>query len=210
MTAITCLPLEIIASILRELEDIRFLLPCLLTCRHFHTAILEHPSLPDEILRRQIGDELIHTAVAAHCLKRVGVAQISTQVHEILETLYANPAKLEENLRDMSLPDLMRIGRRHEIIHDLTTDWGNDAWSFMSREPLILSDLEYLRLCRALYRLEMHCALVPAFGDGAPAVKMAQGPKIELLARHAPWENEQIACAHDFVEARMMDGKGGR
>ena len=209
MSGITRLPCEIIASIFREFNNIRFLLPSLLTCRHFYTAYLENPSLQQDILQRQIGDALLPTAIAVHSLKSLEVGKASAAIHQILETLYSHPARLREEMKSMSLPEMTRIGHRHEVVRDLASTFGKTAWSLMFSEPLLFSDLEHLRFCRALYRFEILCTLIHKFGDERNSMDVPQGPRIELLARHTPWENEQIACAHDFAEDCLMEGESG-
>ncbi|XDG07853.1 hypothetical protein ABKA04_007468 [Annulohypoxylon sp. FPYF3050] len=64
MASFTRLPCEIIISILSELNDVRFLLPSLLSCRHVYSCFKENPGVAAEILQRQIPPAIIPYSVA--------------------------------------------------------------------------------------------------------------------------------------------------
>lgn len=209
MPMINDFPLEIVALILGRLDNIRFLLPALLACQHFSAAYREQSGLRQCILQRQIGKELLPDAIAVHLLRSLEAGEAAKATHEVMEMLYSAPARLKGRMKDMSLLEMTRIGRRHEVVRDLATDFANAAWSLMSREPLIFSDLEHLRFCRAFYRFDILCTLLHQSGNEQNAMDIPRGPKIELLARHPPWENEQIVSVHDFMEDRLMAGKSG-
>lgn len=204
MPNVTDLPCEIIASMFGKFDDIVCLSNSLLVCRKFYTSYLESPGLKEDILDRQIGDRLLPQAIA---LQLLSSSQAPEERHKILDTLYRNPSQLRDRLRDIPLTDTLQIGRRHSVIHDLIVGFSKSAWSLLSEEELVLSDDEYWRFGRAFYRFDMLCVLIRATTGDFDRFNVPQTPKIELLSRHAPWENEQIACVHDFLESILAEGK---
>lgn len=71
MPSVTELPCEIVATILRNLDHLRFLAPALLTCRHFYASFKESHGVETSILRHQTTPALLPYSVAlleASCL----------------------------------------------------------------------------------------------------------------------------------------------
>lgn len=190
MPNITDLPLKVVALVLGQLDNIRALPPALLAGRHFYASYLEHSGLKEVILRRQIADVLLPVAVAVDLLLAPEVTQDSGRSREILETLYNDPARLTEKIRHVCLAQLIRIGHRHEVVEEFVSMFAENAWYLVSSEPLVLSHLERPRFRLALYRLELLCILVRKFENKLESIVAVQSPRIELLARHPPWENE--------------------
>jgi hypothetical protein len=52
MSLITGLPCEVLASVLRNLDNMRYLLASILTCRHFYSTFNEYRGIAAQILRR--------------------------------------------------------------------------------------------------------------------------------------------------------------
>lgn len=199
MPHITDLPIEVMASVLRKLGNIRFLPTALVTCRHFYNSAIEHPGIAQDIIRGQITPALLPYSVALLESSRLPKPLTSSSINEMLDTLYNEPVQLEARLKKMPQRDLVRLGHLHDVINGFTTDFTRHAWSLLSQSDLVLSSTEHFRVCRAFYRYELLCNLFRSTSETSE-----EGFERRLfLGRHAPWENEQIGCVHDFLEQRL-------
>lgn len=192
-------------SVLRELGNVRFLLPSLLTCRHVYSCFKENSGVAAEILKRQIPPAIIPHSIAA-----LEASQLSprneTSVHELLETLYTQPTMFTERLRTMPVPLLTRMGHMHGVIHDLATDFASSAWTRLSKDQgsevagsLVLSPSEYLRFCRAFYRVELYFCLFRC----RTLLTSVSFDEHRLFSNQPPWEKEQLASVQDFLELKL-------
>lgn len=205
MASFTRLPCEIIISILRELNDVRFLLPSLLSCRHVYSCFKENPGVAAEILQRQIPPAIIPYSVAVLEASRLSPRD-ETLVHELLETLYTQPSKFTERLRTMPVPLLTRMGHIHRVIHDLATDFASSAWTLLSKDQgskvagsLILSLSESHRFCRAFYWVELYFCLFRCRNSSAHVPFHEH----RFFSNQPPWEKEQLASVLEFLELKL-------
>ena len=208
MPLITQLPCEIVATILASLDHLSFLPPTLLACRHFYTSFKESHGIEASILRRQITPALVPHAVALMEASRLPRPFIASSVADLLDDLYNQPACLAARL-PMLPPNLIRqMGRTHEAIHALAIDFATsaqdcipprDAASTGASTRIALSSLEYFRFCRAFYRVDLFYSLfrTGSFGD-------SMNPW--FFSRHPPWENEQLGCIYEYLDARFARG----
>ncbi|EHK16882.1 uncharacterized protein TRIVIDRAFT_206460 [Trichoderma virens Gv29-8] len=208
MASITKLPCEVITSVMRDLGNIRFLLPCLLTCRHFYACYRENPSVAADILQQQVTLALVPYSIAvleaSHLNPRTGVA-----VRELLKMLYTEPSRLANRLRTMPVPLFMKMGHMHDAIHDLASQYSSHAWTQISNgQPmqafsgLSLSRTEYYRFCRAFYRVELYFSLFRN-STSSNIASFSDDDREWFFSQHAPWENEQLSGAHDFLELKI-------
>ncbi|KAI5457678.1 hypothetical protein BGZ63DRAFT_427714 [Mariannaea sp. PMI_226] len=209
MPSITTLPCEVVASIFRKFDNIRWLTPSLLSCRHLHSSFKESSGVQAEIIRRQIPSPLLPYSIALAEAHRLPRPLAISSVHQLLDTLYHDPENLVARLQNIHLPLALKMGCTHDAIHDFVIDFAEDALGLLFPEnqaaldQFTLSPTEYLRFCRAFYRTELFFVL---FGTDPPSTESGafSGSENELLfSRHSPWENEQIACVYDFLEKRF-------
>ncbi|KAF3074796.1 hypothetical protein CFAM422_003079 [Trichoderma lentiforme] len=211
MTSITKLPCEVMTSIMRELGNIRFLLPCLLTCRYFYACFKADLHLAADILEQQLTPALVPYAIAvleaSQLNPRTGIA-----VRELLETFIKEPSKLRSQFRTLSVPLLVKIGRLHDPIQSLATQFANNAWAHIINDQgsqtdrnICLSATENYRFCRAFYKFELFCNL---FRSTMPTgfVSVSDEERRWFFAQYAPWENEQLTSVHDFLELKLSEG----
>ncbi|KAI1212719.1 uncharacterized protein F4807DRAFT_347655 [Annulohypoxylon truncatum] len=205
MPTFATIPCEIMISVLRELGNVRFLLPSLLTCRHVYSCFKENPGVAAEILQRQIPPDIIPYSVAVLEASYLSPRN-ETSVHELLETLYTQPSKFTERLRTIPVPLLTRMGHIHGVIHDLTTDFASSAWTCLHKdqgseaaESLVLSPSEYLRFCRAFYRVELYFCLFRC----RTSLTSIPFHEHRFFSNQPPWEKEQLASALDFLELKL-------
>ncbi|KAH8655248.1 hypothetical protein BX600DRAFT_515083 [Xylariales sp. PMI_506] len=139
MPRITGLPVELVASILRKLDNIRDLPPSLLTCKHFYHSVSENPGIAQDILTRQIHPALLPYTVAVYEASRLARPCTPASARELLHLLYDEPAQLEARINTMRLADLVGLGYLNDIIQTLATDFMGQAWSCLSQDDLSLS-----------------------------------------------------------------------
>ncbi|KAI1385952.1 uncharacterized protein F4822DRAFT_414582 [Hypoxylon trugodes] len=202
MSTLTEMPCEIIISVLRELDDVRFLLPSLLTCHYVYSCFKQNPGVAVDILQRQIHLAIIPYSVAVLEATRLD-PRYDTDVYELLGTLYTEPSKFTERLRTMPVPLLARMGHVYELIHTFATEFASSAWTHLSTDQesevagsLVLSPSEYIRFLRNFYRVELYFCLFRS----APNTPFREQL---FFFNQPPWETEQVACVHDFLELKL-------
>jgi hypothetical protein len=227
MASISSLPLHLVADILRLLDNIQQLPPILLSHRIFYSALLDTPSLPVDIIRNQIPDNLLPQAFAAfksqksvretsgisveefltHCydnsLQNVDGSQFHLTVGQALEVVRVNDAL--SGLRDeFALCSLKKLHGANQD-ESISSDYG-------------LSSSESYRISRAFYRfqiyrnlfldMEQEIDLFPSYDDDEDEdMSFDNELKKLFFDRHSPWVNEQLACVHGFLETRLTGGK---
>ncbi|KAF2489262.1 hypothetical protein BU16DRAFT_598145 [Lophium mytilinum] len=210
MSPITDLPCELVASILRNLDNFSSLLPSLLACRHFYSSFTENPRIQSEVLQRQVTPALLPYSIALMEASRLPRPRTAASIHTLLDTLYKDPAQLIARLQTMPLPMVLRMGCTHNVIHDLAAEFATDAWGLLLQGDsrvsgdLSLSSKEEFRFHRAFYRVELFFQLFRDYQGGEAGLLEAREFQ-QFLSRHPPWENEQLGCVHDFLEKRLSE-----
>ena len=200
------LPCELVANVLRHFANVEQLLPARLACRHINESFLQHSTLSTEILRNQIGFELIPLAVASFRLSHN--PSTTEECQSLLEDLHLNQDRLASEVQGMSASDISRLSMRHDLVRQFATDFASSAWGKLEKEvPPNLSVAEDLRLCRSFYRFDLLCGFIRAYKPSLESERMVLlAMKRYALSWHSPWVNEQVACAHDFLESRLLEG----
>ncbi|RWA06077.1 hypothetical protein EKO27_g9028 [Xylaria grammica] len=204
MPLITDLPCEVITSVLRKLDNIQFLLPALLACRYFYLSYKENPSsVVLDILRQQIGPDLIPYAVAASEVLRLPRPRTRSSVKQLLDVLYNDPGSLVPQIQVVPLGTVIEMGHTHDLIEGFADAFASEAWAlFGQSERLLLSAAERFRFHRAFYRVELFLRIFR--GRGSRMAGQLESEQLELfLSRHSPWLNEQLGCVHDYLEKRF-------
>lgn len=164
---------------------------------------MEYPGVAQDIIREQITPALLPYSVAWLESSRLPKPPTSNSIDELLDTLYNEPVQLEARVKKLSQRDLVHLGHLHDVIGSLATNFMRQAWVFLVPRLPVLSSTEHYRACRAFYRFELLCSLFRSTSDASE-----EGFERRLfLSRHAPWENEQIGCIHDFLEQKLSRGK---
>ena len=100
------------------------------------------------------------------------------------------------------------MSHTHEAIHALAIDFATSAMDLIplrdaaSTGPsagIALSSLEYFRFCRAFYRVDLFYTL---FRDRPFGYDM----RARFFSRQPAWENEQLGCVYEYLEARFARG----
>ncbi|KAI0544287.1 hypothetical protein F4679DRAFT_589652 [Xylaria curta] len=203
MARVTDLPCEVIIAVFKQLNRIRFLLSCLLTCRHFYYSYKANPRLAIEIIKQQVGPALLTYSIAAQEASRSPSPHVRLSATKLLETLRNKPDILIDRLRDYPLVALVQLGHMHDLVEKYANEFAAEAWRY-TNEPLLqpsdrfpfsdrlsLSPTEQFRFYRAFYRVELYFRL---FRDDNTRTLIDQ-----FFSGHSPWENEQLACINKYL-----------
>lgn len=79
-----------------------------------------------------------------------------------------------------------------------------EAWSYLGQDGLMLSSTERQRVHRAFYRVELFFHVFRYIQPGMDHFPTEDS--VLFARRHYPWENEQLACVHDFLEKKFSGG----
>lgn len=206
----TNIPCELVSSILRRLDDFETLTSALLTCHHIYSSFMQIPGTELAILRRKIAPELLPYAVASLEASRLEPSPgDESSIRSLLDLLYDEPSQLVATTASMHLELLRSMSRKHDWVTTLALSYAAGAKIHLSSdittspETIDLSPSEYSRFCRAFYRVDLFYVLFGAVGN----FNGLSGTGNLLFHRHPPWENEQLGCVHDFVEAKFLEGK---
>ncbi|ETS87759.1 hypothetical protein PFICI_01587 [Pestalotiopsis fici W106-1] len=204
MARITDLPIEVMACVLSELDDIRFLSATLLTRKHFYNSAAENSKVARNILTRQITSNLLPYSIAVFESSRPPQTHTNASIEELINLLCHEPEQLVARMRTMHLRDLVHLGHVHDIMHTMSTDFMRQAWSLLGQDHLILSPVESFRVKRAFYRFELLCNLCHRHPSTIESeIEKRYYPTEQLLRKHSPWENEQLGCIYNFIEEKF-------
>lgn len=226
MASLDSLPIHLIAEILRELDHVGDLPAVLLSCKALYSTLSDTPSLPLDILRRQIPEDLFDLALTALVSQRSIWEPMGIDVHHFLANYYDDPFGLLDS-RHLTLNQALHASRLHDAVsqlRDLVSGWGlrvfysKGPWSFRrrhlfsgrrppdyyegQRQPL--SPTEDYRICRALYRIQIYNNLF--FGRYV----MLEGDLLQkalFFERHSPWVNSQLEFVWEYLENKIRDGE---
>ncbi|EQB51350.1 hypothetical protein CGLO_09119 [Colletotrichum gloeosporioides Cg-14] len=212
MVKITELPCEVITEILEQ-GTARSIVAAAHSCRYIRNCFFERPSLAGRVILRQIPERLLPYAVAALYADTLPIPRTETMVHDLIDKLC--PALIPASIslvRFLGLGNLSRLEDRHNIIHAMALDYANEAWDFMQttnmRVPspgtLQLSENEYLRFCRAFYRVEIFHSVGRPKPVGPFQPHAWNDGKYYLDAIPA-YDREQIACVLEYQERLLLN-----
>lgn len=159
---------------------------------------------------RSVSFELIPFAVASFRLSRN--SSTIEECESIFYDLHLNTDRLASQGQGMSVSEIARLSMRHDIVRQFATQFASAAWTKLQREaPLALSVAEDLRLCRSFYRFDLLCGLIRAYSRAhSPSLESDMMILLDIkwcaLSWNSPWISEQIACAHDFLESKLLEG----
>ncbi|KAF4982059.1 hypothetical protein FZEAL_2246 [Fusarium zealandicum] len=226
MASITNLPLHLVADILGLLDNIQQLSSVVLSHRIFHSALLDTPSLPLDILRTQIPENLLHLAVAAYTSKKSIRDVNGIGVEAYLTKFYGMPLQHVDGGRlRLTLAQALQISRIDSALSELRDEFTlcslRRLYGVKHDDPILdeqgLSPGKAYRISRALYRFQIYrnlfldkeeeLDLFPSDGEQEEyeeeETKSDKQLKKLFFDRHSPWVKEQLACVYDYLETRL-------
>ncbi|KAI1122234.1 hypothetical protein F5Y10DRAFT_287358 [Nemania abortiva] len=207
------LTIEVRILILEALDDISSLVPALCAHRCFYDAFKAGKGIAEVIIQRQVHPHLLPLAIAAVEASHSHRGNIveRERIHELCANIDKNPGPFIDRLKarrpgrkpssstPIPIPDLIQIGRCHDIIKELAVGYAALAWRRFVEAPgcpIKLSAAERIRFYRAFWRLELFFMAYRGY-DGT-------NPPIRFLHAFPPWEWEQLACVHRWLESWLL------
>ncbi|KAF5620458.1 hypothetical protein F52700_11186 [Fusarium sp. NRRL 52700] len=223
MASILSLPLHLIADILRLLDNIQELPPILLSHRIFYSALLDTPSLPVDIIRSQIPDNLLPLAFAAFKSQKLVRETSGKSVEEFLTHYYNNSARnVDGSQLHLTVGEAVEVVKVNDALSGLRDEFAlcslRKLHGLNQDEPIEsdrgLSPGERYRISRAFYRFQIYrnlfldkeqeIDLFPSYDDDEDEDSRSENELKKLFFdRHSPWVNEQLACVYDYLETRL-------
>ena len=213
MASLLSLPIHLVSDILCELDDICHLPSALLSHPIFYSAYQDSPSLPIDILRRQVGESLINLAIAALVSENDIRKLQDIDVYTFLTEYYDRPFELLDDHVHLTLAQALRVGRLHNAVELIRDEFSKRALSRLynlnkegplSESRKRLSSGEDYRICRALYRIHTFNNLFLSCSEPDEHLKTE---KTLFFERHSSWVNEQMFCVFDYLEDRLHVGR---
>ncbi|KAI3332203.1 hypothetical protein HD806DRAFT_479773 [Xylariaceae sp. AK1471] len=188
------LPSELIQRIFIYL-DLKSLGNAALSCRVLLNAFKGAETLiTSEMLLSQIDLDVLPEAILVNESWHLGDCSIDTAIEFAKNNLQSRkPAPLQ-----WTLAEALPLERFHRYVNCLTADMSLEALKTKNRlltprEPFIWAR-EMFRFERAFYRFQLYCNIV---GKRFP---VEDGELKDMFFGYfAAWENEQLACVHEFL-----------
>lgn len=159
MRGILNLPCEVVGSVLRSFDNVHCLLPALLTCRHFYASFQETPGVAATVLRRQVDPKRLPFSIAILEASNLPHPRSPVLVKALLDKLYHRSDELAAQASIIPTRDILMLGRVHDVIESLATDFLSQAWARLGLvqddDSLAIAPMEFLSACRAFYLAEL-------------------------------------------------------
>ncbi|KAJ5554104.1 zinc finger domain protein [Penicillium frequentans] len=194
-------PVEIRSAILRQLPRVEDIFSAIQSNRSLYEALGEDKTTVSHVLHKQIDAKLLPYAAAF--LEHDKTLRITRhQKDVILENYFSlTSSQASEKLGQISLREARHVMDLHNTVQRLATKYSAQALALIQNEELFKTSMlsftpsEIYRIERSFYTLELYCSL---FGQSRS--RLSRDDQIDLFfKRFAPWENEQLACVHDFL-----------
>ncbi|KAK1506470.1 uncharacterized protein CCOS01_16522 [Colletotrichum costaricense] len=197
MPSIADIPCELVSSILRSLDDFETLTSALLVCRHIYSSFKQIAGTELAILRRKIGIDLLPYAVASLEASRLKPSPGDDgSIRALLDLLYDDPSQLVARTASIPSELLRSMLRKHDWVTTLAPSYAAEAKIHLSSdiaaspEAVDLSPSEYIRFCRAFYRVDLFYLLFGAVGN----FNGLSGTGNLLFHRHPSWVTNNLAA----------------
>lgn len=107
---------------------------------------------------------------------------------------------------------VLKMGHTHDVIESLAVAFASDAWTLLGQKKPGLSGSLVLSPPKSFdfvtLSIGLNCSSI--FSEVVKSNRMvfskADRPN-GFFSKHPPWENEQLACVHDFLGKKVSDGK---
>ena len=209
MIDVNSLPAELKTNIFIQFDDLRDVLALSSASKSFRTALLSVESIiVSHIVLRRIDSEL-HREVAAVVKSSLITPALWTlqRVEDVLHCYF------ERNDDISTIEWTLSIGASVARVHDLVETFAGDfILSALTKldEPgdglgvsgVVVSESETLRCRTAFWRFELYCNLFRGQepkNQKRPKRIDGTDQKVLFFDHLAPYENEQLACVHDFL-----------
>ena len=205
---IKSLPVELIQLILGALPDAVTLRALVLSHSSFYRAFITGKDfITFKVLLNQIVPNLLPDAVAV-----LESSRFRSWNRKLIQEFLADyhQGRLSPS-RTWTISDAVPVSMLHDDICFFMTDFvtvalaANPVTGVPDVSPSPLTSREKFRISQAFYRFELYCNLFRerCWKDN----RFGPEEQREIFFDHySPWENEQLACVHDYLYRRMVAG----
>lgn len=202
MASLTSLSNAILVMIFKNFDRMETLSSALRVCRRLHAAFHADSGVLEAIIYRQIPPTVLPYAVVWEEARCLPSDPVDTSILTMMDQINTHPDLLIAQAFKFPVARLVKMSRTHDMIHGFVMHYAQRAKACInpkSYDPVVLSPTEYMRFCRAFYRLDLCNLLHVLFG---------YGPTVEQRLYHAyfPWENEQVASVLEYLKDRFRLG----
>jgi len=195
--------------ILFALSDVPTLKSTVLTCSAFYSAFsIAQVSITTHVLTNQVGMDVLPEAIVT--LESQTAPWTKQSVHAFCQKHLRSRSTPPQD-QSWTLSKALPVGILHRCVQTLADLFVSQALSQPSGPGKLdhvpsypLSHMELARIQRAFYRFEMFCNL---FGNGVDKDYSGYRDVRMFLRRFSSWENEQLACVHDFLMRLISPGR---
>ncbi|MCJ1283012.1 hypothetical protein MMC26_002339 [Xylographa opegraphella] len=199
-------PLELTQLILCALPDAVTLRALVLSHSSFYRAFVAGRHLITlQVLLNQISPDLLPDALAV--LKSSRLKPWSRE--SITEFLTSYHGKRFSPSPAWTISDAVPVSMLHDDISFFMADFVSMALAVHPVTgvpdvfPSPLTSREEFRISQAFYRFELYCNLFRERGWKDDRFRPEEQQAI-FFDQYSPWENEQLACVHDYLYRRMV------
>ena len=201
-------PTELIQLILCALPDAVTLKAVVLSHPCFYRAFTAAKDLvPLQVLLNQVPSDLLPDALAV--LKSSRLKPWSRErVQEFLAHYYEGQSTL---LHTWTISDAVPVSALYDDIAFFMADFAamtlatHPITGLPEDSPSVITSQERSRLGRTFYRFELYCNLFRKYRLSDNRFRPEEQRDI-FFDCYSPWENEQLACVHDYLYRRMVTG----
>ena len=207
------LPTELLLMVLSEIDDVASLQSAFLSSpwvRNPFSNPLLNKKLRDEVtfrvLNNEIGSDILPEALLTFLSKPLVRAR-----GDVLSKFLNHAKRTRLAELSWSITDALEISRFHIIIDNFSRNYANKVLAGAPtsdyKVPRITqpTPTETGRIQRAFYRFEIFCNLFPPLSN--ISYNKMKDEWADFFNRFAPWENEQLACIHDFLVREITPSK---
>ncbi|KAF2105204.1 hypothetical protein BDV96DRAFT_695014 [Lophiotrema nucula] len=186
------LSVELLQMILSYLPDVLSLRSSALVCRKLFAAVRGAETLTTtSVLLKQMEDVLPEANIAQQALRLKPCTE--DQVQDFIAT---HLAKRQLPPKAWTLKDAVTVAKVHVCVSELASQFITTAATKLTGcDNRPATRTEESRIQRAMYRFEIFCNLFRGLQE--PVSRKLWDA---FFSRFLPWENEQLACVHDYFD----------
>jgi hypothetical protein len=192
------LSIEVIQLIMLDIADVQSLKSAALSCPSLYLAFRDAETIiTTHVLSNQVGYSVLPEAVAALQSSRLHLPteqRVQDFVAKYLHQRCLSP-------KSWTLRDALPVGKLHLCLSNFAMRFADTCLTRKLLRSATPTESERNRIERALYRFEIFCNLFRK-----PGVVSDEHQRDLFFSNFSPWENEQLACIHDFLVQQVSPG----
>jgi hypothetical protein len=202
-SALEMLPVEARQAIMCAITTIESLRSMALACSSsFHAFKDAELLITTQVLLKEVGLDVLPEAIAA--LESSRTDSWSRQKAADFISRHLRNRKIPP--LSWTLSDALSMSKLYHHVRFFATDFATKTLASVpfEREAAPPSQAEIARIERAFYRYEIYCNV---FRDYKHPLYSLEEQKEKVFSNFSPWENEQLACIHDYLFRLISPGK---